>query len=768
MSSTTFFNNTGPAISAEWLNDVNANIYGPEAPAGTLRAVLASGEGAAEVKTSRGQTVEVELSRHQVQIDEVASRAPQITYGVDGYSEPVAYGAGLAMTLRTQVVNFNSQAYAPLPAALPFTTSGAFEVAKFQLVQGVAGINLLRPDGVLLVGNAADKRDLAASGGVLLVGNAADKRALLAAGGSGLVGYSASGVGAAAATIQVILRGQSVLLIGFTGADPTGATDSSAALANALASGKAVDLGGPENTWLFTVPVTRTGRVTLYGSGAKVKTNIVFLTVTDGSGSRVFGFDIYPATTPYTLKRNSATWVNVVGDVVQSLEGYIPSPLDTDLWAAIPAAYKTANAAIQTGMRFCVSSAAGGTDVEIHSIGGRQVSIVVEGYSFSSVHHCQCGAGQLTYGGIVFVNGVNRAYNSATLPYTLPRGVGNSAHSNNIRYATICGIVWFGNDGYSMHGNHASYCGESGLKLYQYDGAAGLSETVACVSTNGKIYGNTASDNYYDGIDAQALYGSVPFVYTYSGTIITGNTALRNRFTGITGNGASITATGNHANNNGCQGITMIGWAHTVVGNHARNNSLQGTALVPFTFDIVVQGDDCVSYGNNVWNTSAPSTFNYLHTGLVGADPTSGHEGLDYGNYCDQGPARSSVSINIPASKNGSLVTGNVRASGSVSGGGYLGASSPVSVSASAYTLGVNDSAISFYTSAACVLTLPAGFPGRILRLKNTNSFSITSASNNVGPIVGGAPSSPILAATAGKWCELQSDGTDWIIMASN
>jgi len=34
--------------------------------------------------------------------------------------------------------------------------------------------------------------------------------------------------------------------------------------------------------------------------------------------------------------------------------------------------------------------------------------------------------------------------------------------------------------------------------------------------------------------------------------------------------------------------------------------------------------------------------------------------------------------------------------------------------------------------------------------------------------LVGGAAGTAILAATAGKWADLQSDGTNWIIMASN
>lgn len=586
---------------------------------------------------------------------------------------------------------------------------------------------------------------------------------LAAATGASLVGYLHAGTGAAATDVQEKLRRLAVDLADFTGADPTGATASDAALQNALSTGKAINLGGPENTWRFDTLSSYIGKVILFGTGAKVKTDVLFLKVTDGTGSRLFGFNVYPVTTPYTIKRNTSTWVNVAGDVIASLEGYIPSIQDADIWAGIPAGYKTANAGINPAIHFNVSSAAGASDVEITGLRGRQLSIIIEGYTHSSVHHNDFGAGALTYGGIVFVNGVNRAYNSAFLGFTLPRGVGNCADNNNIQYATLCGIVWFGNDGFSMCNNTATYCGESGLKTYQYDGVAGLSETKACISTAGKIIGNTTSDNYFDGLDAQIVYGGI-FEYAYAGTTLSANVAQRNRYTGITCNGANFAVTGNHANSNGTHGISVTGWAHTVVGNNARNNCTTGTALVAQPFDILVQGDDCVSYANCIWNSAAPATWNYLHSGLLGAEPTSGHEGLDFGNYCDQGAGRIYVGKTIPSSKVGIIGVPSVQTSG------YFQASAVKNVTTAAYSVGSTDSALSFYTTVACTVTLPSAvsFPGRILKMRNTNTFAINSASSNVGQIIGGAPSAALLPATVGKWIELQSNGAEWIIMAAN
>lgn len=546
------------------------------------------------------------------------------------------------------------------------------------------------------------------------------------------------------------------------GADATGASSSSTEVQAAVDTGKAVDFGGPENTFLITQTITRIGKVMLSGR-ATIKSDVLTFKITDGSGSRVRDLKIMPVTTPYTIKRNTLTWSNTASDVVQSLEGYIPGGQDTDIWANIPQSEKDTNANIHPGIYFTVSSAAGGSDVEISGIQGRQVNLILEGYTDSSVHDCDFGAGALTYGGILIFNGVNRAYNSALLGFTLPRGVGNSVHNNKVKYATLCGITWFGNDDFACYGNISRYNGESGIKTYQYDGVAGPSESTNCINTNGRFFGNTTTDNYYDGHDVGTLNG-VTWQYIYVGTTVTGNISERNRMTGFTTNGCNMVFVGNHANSNGTHGLSVIGTGHTVANNHARNNCTTGTTLLAQVFDIVVEGDDCISFNNNISNISAPSTYNYVHAGLNGGSPTSGHEGFDFGNYCDGGPSRISVLSVIPATKS------DFRVGGSLIANGYLAAAKPTTVGVATYTVGAADYSLSCYTPSDCTITLPdpASYPGRVLKIRNTNSYAINSASANIGPIGGGAPTTAILPATVGKWCELQSDGSVWLTMAAN
>lgn len=80
------------------------------------------------------------------------------------------------------------------------------------------------------------------------------------------------------------------------------------------------------------------------------------------------------------------------------------------------------------------------------------------------------------------------------------------------------------------------------------------------------------------------------------------------------------------------------------------------------------------------------------------------------------------------------------------------------------------DSMVIFNGAGSLTVTLPAAasYPGRIIRIKTIAAQTVVSASSNVVPLAGGAAGTAILAATAGKWADLQSDGANWIITASN
>jgi len=55
---------------------------------------------------------------------------------------------------------------------------------------------------------------------------------------------------------------------------------------------------------------------------------------------------------------------------------------------------------------------------------------------------------------------------------------------------------------------------------------------------------------------------------------------------------------------------------------------------------------------------------------------------------------------------------------------------------------------------------------GRWIYIKTVTANAVVSASSNIVPIDGTAAGAAILPATAGAWAALQSDGTNWVIMA--
>lgn len=85
------------------------------------------------------------------------------------------------------------------------------------------------------------------------------------------------------------------------------------------------------------------------------------------------------------------------------------------------------------------------------------------------------------------------------------------------------------------------------------------------------------------------------------------------------------------------------------------------------------------------------------------------------------------------------------------------------------YTVQPGDHTI-IQTTIASVYTLPTASAntGRVLHLVTQFAGTVTSASSNVVPIAGTSAGTPILAATAGKFSILQSNGTAWVAIASN
>ena len=100
---------------------------------------------------------------------------------------------------------------------------------------------------------------------------------------------------------------------------------------------------------------------------------------------------------------------------------------------------------------------------------------------------------------------------------------------------------------------------------------------------------------------------------------------------------------------------------------------------------------------------------------------------------------------------------------------GAIGRGAPVTKTG-AFTVGIAENWLICNGTASITVTLPtaSAWTGREIMLKTIAAFTVISASSNVVPLAGGAAGTAILAATAGKYATLVSDGTNWIIMQAN
>ncbi len=128
--------------------------------------------------------------------------------------------------------------------------------------------------------------------------------------------------------------------------------------------------------------------------------------------------------------------------------------------------------------------------------------------------------------------------------------------------------------------------------------------------------------------------------------------------------------------------------------------------------------------------------------------------------------ATARVDVKLPMIATNTLqVTGALQCNG-----GWFGTTAPVSVTGASYTVLATDNYITCNLAGTITLTLPAAasFTGRIIKVRTVTANTVVSASSNVVPLVGGSAGTAILAATAGKWAELVSDGAVWQIMSGN
>jgi hypothetical protein len=101
--------------------------------------------------------------------------------------------------------------------------------------------------------------------------------------------------------------------------------------------------------------------------------------------------------------------------------------------------------------------------------------------------------------------------------------------------------------------------------------------------------------------------------------------------------------------------------------------------------------------------------------------------------------------------------------------GKAIGTAAPDALKTASFTVGAAETVIVCNGAGSLTATLPdpAQHPGRFLIIKTIAAQTVVSAASNVRPANSNTPGTGILAATAGAWAWLVSDGTAWVIVAS-
>lgn len=101
--------------------------------------------------------------------------------------------------------------------------------------------------------------------------------------------------------------------------------------------------------------------------------------------------------------------------------------------------------------------------------------------------------------------------------------------------------------------------------------------------------------------------------------------------------------------------------------------------------------------------------------------------------------------------------------------GGALSTPGPVTKTGN-FTMAATETTVICNGAGSITVTLPAASSstGQWRTIKTIAAQTVVSATSNIVPLVGGAAGTAILAATAGKWVDLQSDGTNWVAIRGN
>lgn len=305
--------------------------------------------------------------------------------------------------------------------------------------------------------------------------------------------------------------------------------------------------------------------------------------------------------------------------------------------------------------------------------------------------------------------------------------------------------------------------------------------TTATNATNAAITNDNATAVAVYPTWVTANTGNLPLYATSAKLSFVPSTGVLTAFGGFNGTATAATAL-TVANDISTSSTVYPTWATTDVGNVPQYVSTTALTFVPSTGVLTAtafSGD-----GSSLVNVNATNAVNTTYTTITDNTSSSSTVYLTWvsANTGNLPQTVSSTKLTfvpstgiLTATGFAGAINGTVGATTPASGAfttlsaTALTLSAPKTITLSTYTVTTTDVSLRFSTSN-CTVTLPAAasYTGRILYLNTITAHSVISASSDVIPLGSSAAGTAILAATAGKFAMLQSNGTYWITMMAN
>lgn len=219
----------------------------------------------------------------------------------------------------------------------------------------------------------------------------------------------------------------------------------------------------------------------------------------------------------------------------------------------------------------------------------------------------------------------------------------------------------------------------------------------------------------------------------------------------------------NGTNDFDLEGATSAGGVVVV-----QNNTSYGAGGFAF---VISYAKTAIVTGNKAWGWGAVAVgsgmsisncTNYMVDGNILANENVAHSngGFNISGTGVWGGGNTTVGVALPF----------VSAFGVQALGQIVRTSIPTTVTGATYTVLATDSDIIANRAGTVTLTFESApnIPGKRLVIRTIQAQTVVSASANVVPRAGGAAGTAILAAAAGNWAELKSDGVNWQIMAGS